>query len=251
MQVLSLHFKGKMAHFRKYYSNSSALSYFIPPRTTIIGIIAGILGYKRDTYYDDFSLKNCSISLACCNPLKKITQTMNYLMIKSKNDFNGSQQNHSQTSMEFVIPEDIKNGCIDYEIFICHRNDSIMQKLKNVCSKDLPVYNSCGIGVALGTAFNLGWIEYGGLFEGIEKSNAEVTTNSIMGIDSIEKILLKKERADNFLIKERIPIEFDNERKITPNGLKDFVIDLKGNPVNVVSRKYVSLCDGRDIMWME
>ncbi|HBM79479.1 MAG TPA: CRISPR-associated protein Cas5, partial [Clostridiaceae bacterium] len=59
MQVISLHFKGKMAHFRKYYSNSSALSYFIPPRTTIIGIVAGFLGYERDTYYEDFSLENC------------------------------------------------------------------------------------------------------------------------------------------------------------------------------------------------
>lgn len=251
MQVLSLHFKGKMAHFRKYYSNSSALSYFIPPRTTIIGIIAGILGYKRDTYYEDFSLKNCGISLACCSPLKKVTQTMNYLMIKGKNDFNGSQDNHSQTSMELVIPEDIKKGCIDYEIFIYHRDDSVMRKLNDICIKGLPVYKSHGISAALGTAFNLGWIEYGGVFEGNERLNGEANISSIMGTDNIERILLKSEKADNFLIKERVPIEFDDKRRITKNGLKDFVVDLKGNAADVVSRKYVHLSDGRNIMWME
>ncbi len=251
MQILSLHFKGKMAHFRKYYSNSSALSYFIPPRTTIIGIIAGILGYERDSYYDDFSLENCSISLACSSPLKKVTQTLNYLMIKVKNDFNGSQEHHSQTSMELVIPQDIKKGCIDYEIFICHKDDLIMRKLNDICMKDLSAYKSHGISIGLGTAFNLGWIEYGGGFEGNEKLNGEANINSIMGIDNIEKILLKDGKVDNYLIKERVPIEFDDERRITKNGLKNFAVDLKGNAVDAISKKYVSLNDGRNIMWME
>lgn len=251
MQVISLHFKGKMAHFRKYYSNSSALSYFIPPRTTIIGIVAGFLGYERDTYYEDFSLENCSISLACHSPLKKVNQTMNYLMIKGKNDFNGSQDNHSQTSMELVIPEDIKKGCIDYEVFIWHKDDLIMEKINDICIGKLPIYKSLGISAALGTAFNLGWVEYGGLFEGKEKLDGEAEIVSIIGIDNIGKILLKDGKPDNYLIKERVPIEFDDKRRITKNGLKDFAVDLKGNAVDVILKKYVSLSDGRSIMWME
>ena len=59
MEILAFNIRGKFAHFRKFYSNSSALSYFIPPRTTIIGLIAGMLGLERDSYYEDFSLDNC------------------------------------------------------------------------------------------------------------------------------------------------------------------------------------------------
>ena len=39
--------EGKFAHFRKIYTNSSSLSYLVPPRTTVQGIIAAMLGYER------------------------------------------------------------------------------------------------------------------------------------------------------------------------------------------------------------
>ena len=70
LKIFSFHLRGKMAHFRKYYSNSSALSYFIPPRTTVVGILAGLLGRERDTYYNEFSLKKCNIALAIQSPIK-------------------------------------------------------------------------------------------------------------------------------------------------------------------------------------
>lgn len=251
MQVLSLHFKGKMGHFRKYYSNSSSLSFFIPPRTTIIGILAGLLGYERDTYYKDFSLDNCSISLKCQSPIKKINQKMNYLMIKSQNDFNGSKENHSQTSVELVIPQDIRNGWLDYEIFIYHKNDILLEKLKNITSSDGPVYFSKGISMALGTAFNLGWIEYGGIFEGVEMHDVKADICSIMNVSNVKEIVFENAQNNYFMIKERLPIEFDENRSLTDNGLKEFLIELNGKNVPVICRSFVKLDDERCIMWME
>ena len=95
MKILTFRLQGKMAHFRRYYSNSSALTYTIPPRTTVIGIVAGLLGYPRDSYYDFFSLDHCRIALTIGSRLKKQMQKMNLLMIKSPNDLNGSQEYHS------------------------------------------------------------------------------------------------------------------------------------------------------------
>ena len=40
------------AHFRKVGNNSAKPSYRIPPRTTVAGLLAGILGMPRDSYYD-------------------------------------------------------------------------------------------------------------------------------------------------------------------------------------------------------
>ena len=32
---------GPMAHFRKFYTTTSALTYLFPPRTTLMGLVAG------------------------------------------------------------------------------------------------------------------------------------------------------------------------------------------------------------------
>ena len=54
--------ESKYAHFRKVYTNSSSLTYSVPPRTTLEGIIAAILGYERDTYYK--MLDSSSVNIA-------------------------------------------------------------------------------------------------------------------------------------------------------------------------------------------
>ncbi|KPA09783.1 CRISPR-associated protein Cas5 domain protein, partial [Candidatus Magnetomorum sp. HK-1] len=39
LKILSFRLNGRFAHFRKFYTNSSSLSYFVPPRTAIIGML--------------------------------------------------------------------------------------------------------------------------------------------------------------------------------------------------------------------
>lgn len=252
MKIFSFYLKGKMAHFRKYYSNSTALSYYIPSRMTISGIIAGLIGYKRDTYYEDFSLDKCDIAIAICSPLKKIMQKLNYLMIKSKNDFNGNQENHSQTNVEFIVPQDIIKDSLCYQIWVHHKDDSIMNKIINICSNGEPVYFSKGISVGLGTAFNLGWIEPCGIFEG-EEHNSENTIlmSSAIPVDKVKDIMINDEIKEPFqLIKERIPIEFDKNRRITKNGLNDILVNIKGTDVKLKTNKYIDLNNGKSISWI-
>ncbi|MCX8153608.1 MAG: CRISPR-associated protein Cas5, partial [Candidatus Bathyarchaeota archaeon] len=50
------------AHFRKHFSTTSSLSYSFPPRTTIAGMMAAILGYDRGAYYTTFSSEKCRIA---------------------------------------------------------------------------------------------------------------------------------------------------------------------------------------------
>ena len=49
-KILIFDIKGPMAHFRKFYTNSSSLSYLFPPRTVVAGIIAGILGLPSERF---------------------------------------------------------------------------------------------------------------------------------------------------------------------------------------------------------
>ena len=49
MQVLSLRWYAKYGHFLRAEANVNALSYPLPPRTAILGILGAILGLAKDT----------------------------------------------------------------------------------------------------------------------------------------------------------------------------------------------------------
>lgn len=51
------------AHFRKVGNNSAKPSYRVPPRTTVAGLLAGIMGIPRDSYYDLFSPESSAIAV--------------------------------------------------------------------------------------------------------------------------------------------------------------------------------------------
>lgn len=80
-RLICFKISGKFAHFRKFYTNSSSLSYLIPPRTVIIGMLGAILQLPKDSYYEVFNEENCKISVAIAPTasIKKSTQSINML----------------------------------------------------------------------------------------------------------------------------------------------------------------------------
>lgn len=251
MKVVSFNLKGKMAHFRKVYSNSSALSYFIPPRTTIVGIIAGLLGYERDTYYDDFNRDKCRVAIGINQPIKKSIQTLNYLMIKKQRDFNGSMEHHSQTPTELVIPQNIRTGYLEYQVWINHKDDEILDMLEKKV-RDKLTYQSSGISLGLGSAYNLGWIEYVDTGEGNDKSEDESTIiNSVVPLKKVIDLYIEQMGEGYKLIKEEVPLEFNYERQITEDGLGNMIVNLSRNQIYAKVESYIELENKTNIMWME
>lgn len=257
MKILSFYLKGKMAHFRRYYSNSSALTYSIPPRTTIAGIIAGLLGWERDTYYELFSLQNCRIAVAPITPIKKCVHKLNLLKVESINELNGSSGFHTQTATEFIFPFNLRNGWISYQVWFYHQDPDIMQQLDNLLARHnryAPVYGTQGISMALGPAYNLGWVEYDGIVEGEDYTggNSKTLIRSAIPQKNIVNVLIKDMFPTEYrLIREEIPMEFDKNRRITGNGLSNMIFDLNGNAIPTIVSRYVKLPNNTNITWME
>lgn len=240
-----------MAHFRKVYSNSSALSYFIPPRTTVVGIIAGLLGYERDTYYDVFNREECKIAVGINQPVKKTMQTLNYLMIKKQTDFNGSMEHHSQTPTELVIPQNIRTGFLEYQIWVSHHQKEILDQLEQRVGDHL-TYQSSGISLALGSAFSLGWLEYAGTHEGIQKSDQEpIHVGTAIPLKQVADLVVEEMKEGYKIIKEEVPLEFNDERQITQDGLGQMVVSLSSSPIRARAKEYIQLKDQTNIIWME
>lgn len=255
MRLLCFRIQGKMAHFRRYYSNSSSLTYSIPPRTTVAGIVAGLLGLERDSYYEIFSLDQCRIAVASCSPIKKVMQKMNLLKVESVNDLNGFQEHHSQTATEFVLPQNIRTGMIDYRVWFYHVDQNIMGKLENILSNSSVIngYVSAGISLALGTAGNLGWLTYEGVLEGEEiQEEVNVPIFSSIPASGIKEIVVEKTNMVEYrLVKEDMPFEFDRGRRLTNRGKGSMIINLNSAPIFAKVSHHIRLANHESIMWMQ
>ena len=159
--VLIFDLVGPMAHFRKFDTNSSSLTYLFPPRPTIAGLIAGILGIKRDAYYDVFHPDDCHIGLSVKTPSRKIMQTVNYMYVTSRSHLNNSQ-GHTQIPIEFLLPEvhdsefDSNFKHLRYRVYFRHTDDTIHRKVKERIIRSEYVYPPyLGLTEMLG---NLEWV---------------------------------------------------------------------------------------------
>lgn len=203
--MLIFDIEGTIAHFRRFYTNSSSLSYSFPPRTVLIGLIAAVLGHERDSYYDIFSSNNCNIGLALRKPIRKIIQTVNYIRTKNEQEVTGSG-GHTQVPVEFILPvEEI----LQYRIYFLHNDSNIVEELYNAIITGNYYYPPY-FGISECPA-SLRCVDLTSEFEITSNSGAlEICT--IIPTDTIESIDFK---AGYKLIKEdRVPVDFDSERRI-------------------------------------
>lgn len=160
-EIISFDLCGKFAHFRKFYSTSSALSYSIPPKTTLQGLVAAILGLERDSYYELFD--HWYFGIQIINKHRKIFQKFNFLKIekikfdldKEYSEVNGFDK-RTQTSFETIIPENIRKQVLCFRIYIgvANTTDSNYKKLKEYLARGYSEY-----GVVLGTANMQGYTD--------------------------------------------------------------------------------------------
>ncbi len=125
-QLLVFDLVGPMAHFRKFYTNSSSLSYRIPPRTALTGIIAALLGRERDHYYEELALERARIGVALKTPVRTLMQTVNYLFTKN-GGWDGSQ-GHTQIPVELVLPRPPER-LLRYRVYFTHSDEKLAKEL--------------------------------------------------------------------------------------------------------------------------
>jgi CRISPR-associated protein Cas5h len=117
MEIISIDVCGKFAHFRKFYANNTAMSYFIPPRTTIMGMLAALLGREKDSYYKSMASDKIRIGIRVLCPLKKTFHRLNFLKILGPSDFRG-KQGRVQTPFEIVSGLQMGKDDVKYRIYV-------------------------------------------------------------------------------------------------------------------------------------
>ncbi len=260
MEILSFKIKGKLAHFRKYYANNTAFSFTIPPRTTLMGIVAASMGWSRDSYYDRLSSQHIRFGIRVLSPLKKSFHRLNLLSIKSlgdmskkfSSDFRG-EEGRIQTPFEVVSGLDISKDEVIYQVFVSHHESGkvIFEALKNHLIDGEPVFN-----LTLGTANFTASIYDVLIFKEIQviesNGNEFVLMHSAVPSHLVEDLKFDKEEVDhyNFIEEDMLPGEFvsDNNREVksmnrllfstTPNPIR---VRLKGSYLKIMEEDMMNI----------
>ena len=128
---------GDYAYFRRGYTSTSTISYPFPSRTTISGLIAGILGLEKDSYHDIFNAKNSKLGLRILNPIKKININLNY--INTKEGFLLSDiKNNPRVQVQAEFLKDVK-----YRIYVSLNDLQLMENLYSNLHQHKSVYTPC------------------------------------------------------------------------------------------------------------
>jgi len=84
MKVLTFDLYGDFAHFRKYFTTTSPLTFSFPPPPTISGILGTIYGTPKNENQEVFGYENCKIALQIQKPVKKIRMGLNFIYTKKR-----------------------------------------------------------------------------------------------------------------------------------------------------------------------
>lgn len=212
--------EGRFAHFRKFYTNSSSLSYSLPPRTTVEGMIASFLGYERDSYYEKMSSEKLHIAVKKNLPTRSVTQTINYIKATSVSKLNAPDE-HTQIPFEIITGCD--NECkVSYRIYVAS-DEGYMDELQ-----DRLVHNKFVYPPSLGTVFFQGSVENAHRCEispGMEVGYVKIS--SVVSAEEIKEI----EFGEYQLVKERMPRDFGVDRQIKKSG--SYIFDQRGRMLQV------------------
>ncbi len=211
-QVISFDVEGKMAHFRKYYANNTALSFSIPPRTTLMGMIAAILGLSRDSYYEDLAPELWELGVAVCTPIKKTFHRLNLLRVESFSnrslvDIRGGG-GRIQTPFEVVIGLNLRHDFVRYRVFVrASATDELFISLKDKLRSRAPTYN-----LSLGTAQFNAWLSDYCQYEKavLATSNEVVEMHSAVRSETVIELEFQRDTFDqeHFIEEELLPSSF-------------------------------------------
>lgn len=125
MKILIFDISGEFAHFRKFNTTSSPLTYTIPTRTAITGLLGAILGIGREEFYGHFLKEKASVAIQVLNPIRK--QGYGFNLINTKEGMYRIK-NRTQVRFEFVANP-------AYRVFFSHSDPELLNSLKERIEK--------------------------------------------------------------------------------------------------------------------
>ncbi|MFH0702381.1 MAG: type I-B CRISPR-associated protein Cas5b [bacterium] len=242
MKVLKFEISGKYAHFRKPYTTVSPLTFLIPTRPTIAGIIGAILGKPKNDVTCQNANSYIAIGLKENYSVKKIRIGVNLAKVPSNFDCESGYVDLSDIKNKINLKryECLKD--VKYNIYFCH-NECILNEFK-ACLENHTSYYTPYLGIS----------EFIANFEYLGEFDANNVQNSrSIKINSVAPKKYLDENSINFYqdaeyIVQRMPNRLDENRIV--KDYTEVIFERKGLPLIATAKKYWELSNGENIIFL-
>lgn len=238
MNVLTFDLYADFGHFRKIYSTSSPLTYSIIPPTAFYGIVGAIIGLEKEenTYLKYVNHHTVKFAVQLLHPVKKIRMGLNHINTKGNVWIPKQRREGARTQIrtEFLrFPK--------YRCYVHIEDSTLFDKLIDYVTYGKNVYT-----VSMGLSECLAKVE----FVSVEEFEQKKDEQAIEVVTAVPERKLKKLEIEfgKEYLKERLPIQIDNERIVS---LYDEVLfEATGKPLTVSVDSYLVNNQGVKIVFL-
>ena len=227
---------GDYAHFKKPYTTTSPLTYSIPSRTALTGIIGAIMGIRKDKNNEDLNYSKCNLSIRIMNPIKKTIINQNLINTKTAEKMSRMKSKGGRTQIRIENLKDVKYR-IYVEIFSEKEHNDLLSRLKN----HSPVFTpSLGISENLANFSFIEEVEY-------KKEMGDIKLHSVLNIEKIQPQNVIFEEGKEYFV-DTYSLEMQEDWEVLKYG--EILIERKGQEIAVRNIEYIALSNGENIMWV-
>lgn len=193
-------------HYKKPYTTTSPLTFSIPSRTALSGMIAALIGLDKFKYQDYFGKDRAEIAVSIIKPVKKVRISENLIDTESLKTIN-KIRNRTQIRVEYLKEP-------GYRVYVGHRDSEVYEKIKTTLENHSAVYS-----ISLGLSENLANYNYKGEYQAsiIEGNSQFVDISSAILLSGLKKGDVDFS-VDGEYFTEIIPLQMDNNRVVKEYG---------------------------------
>jgi CRISPR-associated protein Cas5h len=237
MKVLVFDIWGDYAHFRKFYTTSSPLTFSFPPPPTIAGIMGAIYGAGKDDYLNIFAPAQCRLALKIVSPVKKVRMGINLINTKGNYWQPVKKKNHEPRTQ--IRTEFLKDPC--FRIYAAHEDEKVFNKLSQSMKEHKCVYT-----VSLGLSEMLADFKFVGIFESEESHSGLTEVSTPIRDDNLHTDGLVI-GPDTKYFKEKMPIRMNPDRVV--DIYDDVVYEPNGRTIKALVKTSQHLESGENIVF--
>lgn len=183
-RCLSFTVRSTWGHFKRVGRSVTKQTYRIPPRTTVAGMLAAIVGAERDSYYDVFGVDNAAIAITPLSDIRTVNiptvgvgtdpgQDVTTTVGNYYSEYNVTYQDTTK-DRQLHAYEVLADPA--YRIDVALEDETFYDDLRNHLESGTAVYPP-----------SLGKSEYLAVIEDVEsgRSPSRVDTDDLVDIDSV------------------------------------------------------------------
>lgn len=224
---------GQYGHFKKFYTTSSPLTFSFPPRPSIIGMIAAIIGMDKKDYLKAFDKENTYIALQIRKPIKKVRIGINLIDTKRAKQYMSKIDGRTQ-----VMQELIKDA--EFRIYFYHKNNDVYNRLKMMLDRHQTFYTLC-----LGLSEHIANYRYVGEFTIESRQDERVDIVSV--IPYRENMEIEFETGLEYY-KEVMPNHINPDREV--EEYSKILFEKNGKPIRCKPKQYWKVGNNDDILFL-